>query len=236
MATPPALFTVKVDCLACDQKFHTSRVRPSFKRAVKRDADFCLHYKDPSTNPDFYVVRVCPYCGFAFTENFEKKLVVKNMGKVQEKVTRNWKYRDYGTERSMQDALFVYKLALYCGQLTDQKPRVMAGLLHHIAWLYRYLEDEEQEKRFLEYALNEYVRVYETEKNPVDNAKLLYLIGELNRRLKRYHEAVRYFTRVINDRSIMDSGIISLCREQWAVTRQDMEAEKIGEPPEEEPV
>jgi len=234
MSTAP-LFTVKVDCLACEQKFQTSRVRPSFKRPIRRDADFCLHFKEPELNPDFYVVRVCPYCGFAYTENFEKKLVMKHKNRVAEKISSNWTYKDYGTSRSLNDAMTVYKLALYCGQLTEQKPRVIAGLLHHIAWLYRYQQDEEQEKRFLEYALNEYVKVYETETNAVNNARLLFLIGELNRRLKRYHEAVRFFTRVINDKSITDSGMIALCREQWLVTRQDMEAEKI-EPPEEEPV
>ncbi|MNC40508.1 hypothetical protein D3C75_892220 [compost metagenome] len=133
----------------------------------------------------------------------------------------NWVERDYGGERSWEDALQSYKLALLCAQIKEEKVRLISGLLHHIAWLYREKKDVEQERRFLQFALDSYIQVYETEKE-VNNARLMYLIGELNRRLSNYHEAVRWFSRVINDKSIMDSAMIRASREQWVVTREDM--------------
>ncbi|WP_155986940.1 DUF2225 domain-containing protein, partial [Paenibacillus durus] len=66
------LYSIKVNCGNCEREFVTSRVRPSLKRAVRRDADFCSYYKEE--NPDYYVVRVCPFCGFASTENSVSKL------------------------------------------------------------------------------------------------------------------------------------------------------------------
>lgn len=55
------LYTVKCTCLMCGNEYHTSKVRPSFKKPYKRDTDFCLHYQE--TNPEFYVdsnmIRAC---------------------------------------------------------------------------------------------------------------------------------------------------------------------------------
>ncbi len=219
------LYQVKVTCALCETEFETSRVRPSFKKAVKTDSDFCIHYKD--INPDYYIVRVCPNCGYASTENFSERLTPQQKKAFQEKVSANWAQRDYGGERTWEDALNAYKLVLLSAQMKEEKERVIAGLLHHIAWLYREKGDGQQEARFLQFALDAYIRVYETEGGDVNNAKLMYLIGELSRRLKHYREAVRWFSRVINDKRIMDADMIRRSREQWAETRENMLAERL---------
>jgi len=48
--------------------------------------------------------------------------------------------------------------------------------------------------------------------------------------LKKYSEAVKWFTRVINDKRIMDAAMIKSCREQWAITREDMLADQVQLP------
>ncbi|MNP73509.1 hypothetical protein D3C76_1702310 [compost metagenome] len=50
----------------------------------------------------------------------------------------------------------------------------------------------------------------------------MYLIGELHRRVGDYNNAVKWFSRVINDKKIMDAAMIRASREQWAVLREDM--------------
>lgn len=213
------LFQIKVSCICCGHMFMTSRVRPSFKKSAGTETDFNILYK--VTNPEYYVVRVCPQCGFATTESFSDKLTTAQREEFENRVRINWVVRDYGGERTWEDALQSYKLALLCAQIKEEKVRLISGLLHHIAWLYREKKDVEQERRFLQFALDSYIQVYETEKE-INNARLMYLIGELNRRLNNYHEAVRWFSRVINDKSIMDSAMIRASREQWVVTREDM--------------
>ncbi|NHN33493.1 DUF2225 domain-containing protein [Paenibacillus agricola] len=229
MAVEP-LYQIKVECAYCKVPFQTSRVRPSFKKVIQTDTDFCAHYK--GTNPDFYVVRVCPSCGYASTENAVNEFNAEQLRAIHERVTANWTYKDYGNERTWDEAMHTYKLALICAQLRNEKGRVIAGLLHHIAWLYRYKNDEAQEKRFLQFALDAYTTVLESETAELNNARLMYLMGELNRRLKNYAPAVKWFARVINDKRIIDAGMITASRNQWFAVREDMLAEKLELPPE----
>ena len=224
------LFQIKVTCICCEQNFQTSRVRPSLKKAVKTDTDFCSYFK--TVNPDYYVVRVCPYCGFASTENFTERINEKQKSAYYDKVGSHWKRRDYGGERGAQDAMECYKLSLLTAQSIGEKDRVVAALLHHIAWLYRYEGKKEQEDRFLQFALDAYIRVYETESASISSARLMYLIGELNKRLGNYHEAVRWFGRVIHDKKILDGAMIRASREQWQHIREDMTGQGLELPEE----
>lgn len=224
------LYKVKVTCINCENEYKSPKVRPSFRVPYKKDTDFCGHYKN--INPDYYVVRVCPYCGFSATENFEERITDEQRRTFYEKIGSNWNMRDLSGERTWEEALQTYQLALLCGQIKNEKPRVIAGILHHIAWMYRWKGDQEMEKRFLQFSLDAYIEVFETELNEVSNARLMYMIGELSRRLKHYSEAVRWFSRVINDQRIMDAGMIKACRDQWAATREDMLADKVELPEE----
>jgi uncharacterized protein (DUF2225 family) len=224
------LFTIKVTCLFCEVEFTTSRVRPSFKKSIKTDTDFGIHYKE--INPEYYVVRVCPFCGLATTENFSDKMNKDQKRAFEEKVKDNWSMKDYSGARNWDEAMQTYKLALVCAQIKDEKDRIVAGILHHIAWLYREKEDTEQENRFLRFALNAYIGVYETEGESVNNAKLMYLIGELYRRLGEFNEAVKWFAKVVNDKRIMDASMIKAARDQWTTTREDMIAAKMELPEE----
>ncbi|WP_166240637.1 DUF2225 domain-containing protein [Paenibacillus turpanensis] len=224
------LYQTQVQCSYCENTFETSRVRSSFKKAVQTDSDFCLHYKE--INPDYYVVRVCSWCGYASTENFSDRFTPKHKALFKEKVADHWTMKQFGGERTWDMAMQTYKLGLVCAQIKEESPRIIAGLLHHIAWLHRYKGETEQENRFLQFALEAYVRTYEVESGAVNNARLMYMLGELNRRLKNYHEAVKWFGRVINDKSIMDAGMIRASREMWQATREDMLAEKLELPEE----
>ncbi|MFC5530092.1 DUF2225 domain-containing protein [Cohnella yongneupensis] len=214
------LFQIKVKCICCESSFQTSRVRPSLKKAIKTDSDFCSYFKD--INPDFYVVRVCPYCGFASTENFREHLVDKQKKAYYDKMGNHWKHRDYGGVRTEADAMECYKLSLLTAQTVGEKDRVVSGLLHHIAWLYRYEGNTTQENRFLGFALGAYINVFEKETESLSNTRLMFLIGELNRRLGNFNEAVKWFSRIIHDRSITDAAMIRASREQWQNIREEM--------------
>jgi uncharacterized protein (DUF2225 family) len=125
-----------------------------------------------------------------------------------------------------------YKLSLVTAQAIGEKDRVVAALLHHIAWLYRYEGKQDQEDRFLKFAMDSYVRVYETERDSISNARLMYLIGELHKRLGLFHEAVRWFGRVIHDKKIVDAAMIRASREQWQNIREIMTGQGLDLPEE----
>ncbi|MEB3100343.1 DUF2225 domain-containing protein [Ferviditalea candida] len=224
------LYRIDIKCPVCENSFKTSKVRPSFKKSLSSESDFFNKYKD--INPDFYIVRVCPFCGYSSTENFENRLTGEMLTAFAGKVSANWSQRDFGQERSWDEALQTLKLGLICAQIAEEKDRVIAGLLHHIAWRYRERGDKGQELRFLQFALEAYIKVYELEAENVNNARLMYLIGELNRRVKKYYDAVKWFSRVIHDKKIVDGGMIRASKEQWMLTRQEMIAAKLELPEE----
>lgn len=218
------LYSIKVQCIHCEHEFETSRVRPSFKKAYRTDTDFCSYYK--SENPDYYVVRICPSCGFASTENSMIKLNDKQRSAFQTQIASRWESRDFGGRRSLEEALETYKLGLLCAQIIGERERIIASLLHHIAWLYRYQENQEQESRFLRHSLESYIRVFELEGVGANDAKLLYLIGEIHRRLGQYQEAVQWFARVVQDQKIVDAAMIRASREQWRVASEQLREER----------
>lgn len=213
------LYTTMKTCICCETSYQTSRVRPSFKKADSRDTDFRACYKG-EINPDYYVACVCPECGFASTENGMSSMTDAQRQTYYSEIGARWTYRDYGGSRTRAQALVCFKLALVCAGLAGEKERVVAGILHHIAWLYRAEGGAEQEQRFLRYALDAYVAVFETEGVSLNNAKLMYLIGELHRRIGDPRTAVRWFSRVVNDKKITDAAMIRASREQWQQIRE----------------
>lgn len=223
------LYVSKMECICCGTPFYITKVRVSFKKTANSDTDFCGYYTK-GVNPDFYIVRVCPNCGYASTENGHSRLTDQQKQEYYERIGRRWRRVDLGGERNAAQAMIAYKLALLSAQATGAKMRVIAGILHHIAWLYRYDGAVEQEQRFLAYARDAYVQVYETEGIELNDAKLMYIIGELHRRTGRLHEAVMWFSRVVNDRRIMDAAMIRACREQWQFIREESRMEKRNEP------
>jgi hypothetical protein len=224
------LYRIQVECIQCGQPFHTSKVRPSFKKPVRTDSDFCCHYN--GVNPDYYIVRVCPSCGFAASENFSPLLTDRQRSEFDRRIGRNWPGLDYGGERNWDEAVNAFKLALTCAQIKQEKDRIIAGLLHHLAWLYRYKNLHDEGRRFLQHALDAYIRVYEFEKEEIRNARLMYLIGELHRRLGQYDEAVKWFSRDVDDKRIMDAAMIRASREQWAAVRAEMSGNPLTLPDE----
>lgn len=74
----------------------------------------------------------------------------------------------------------------------------------------------------MKHALSSYIKVFENEGISGNDARLMYLIGELNRRIGAYNEAVKWFSKVINDKKIIDASMIRASREQWALLREEM--------------
>lgn len=208
------LYLTSAECPCCETTFQISKVRSSFKNAIKYDTDFCGYYKD-DVNPDYYVIRVCPSCGYAFSENATKQMSDEKKERYHAEIGKHWKEQYFHGERTIEQALLTYKRALMIAQLMKEDARLIAGFLHHIAWIYRQMNDEENEQKFLRFALEQYIVVYENEVNSAKNAKLMFMIGELYKRTEEYGEAVKWFSRVVNDQSIVDSAMIRASREQW---------------------
>lgn len=210
------LFLKKLKCLACKSDFQSSKVRRSKYSVIKVDTDFCTYYR--GENPLFYNAFVCPQCGYGFTEHFRAPT-----DKVKNDISSHISpfTLDLSGQRNLDLAVLAHKRAIECAQLQGEKDIMKASLYLQVAWFYRIEEDGEAEQIFLEEARRFYDKAFENDTSIKDVGRVLYLLGELNRRLGNDKEAIFYLGRVINDKTINDPGIIRMARERWQDIRED---------------
>jgi uncharacterized protein (DUF2225 family) len=199
MADIAPYYNTHIDCPVCDSRIEYTKIRSKAIKLVKQDTDFCPYYE--SENPMFYEAVICPECGYgAHITNFNN---INKYGKarIREKITKRWTKRSFTGQRNINKALEAFKLVLL--NLTDMEgPKSeMAKICMRIAWLYRYKNDSKNEKKFLEHALKNYMDAYGEEdlttEGKIDQYTCLFIIGELCKRLNRYEESVRWFSRLI---------------------------------------
>lgn len=215
----------KTKCPYCDTQFSTLKVRLSYSRADHVDSDMCPYYLEPNKNPYFYFVHVCPECGFAFTDQFSSHFSVEAKEAIRQSIQANWHKRDFCKERDFNLAVDSYKLALLSAELKKEKKLSMAGLSLRLAWLYRSANDPAQEIRFLQLAEEQYEAAYlnnESDSTSMSEMMVLYLVGELNRRLGNLQKAVSYFAKVIeHPHRELEVKTVKLAREQWQLAREE---------------
>jgi len=220
------LYTKNYTCPLCSKKFSTQKPRHSRLKLIKEHGDFFKEYE--SINPSYYLVNVCNHCGYAYTDQFDK-LQPAQKEQLEEKVAENWHPRDYGGIRDDKMALEALKLAILCGQIQGVNYNILCTLLLHTAWIYRELKDDENEKRFLFLAKEYFLKLYQEDSSgDTDIAKLLYLLGELSRRLENYNEAVSWFSKLVSDKKTMDQKLINRAREQWMDIKKKKERKNDG--------
>ena len=178
------------------------------------------YYTLPSeNNPLLYTIYVCPACGFSFSDDFSSNFPPHTKELIKEKVSANWSPQSYSGERSIEDAIKTYKLAVYCALLKKEKHIVLAGIYLRIAWLNRLLQNEDQDQRFMKLAINEYAESYISQDyrgTQVSEIRVLYIIGELNRKTGNMAEAGKAFSKVIEQqRRSLEPRIVEMAKERW---------------------
>lgn len=220
------LYDKKCTCLMCEKKFTTKKVRSRFVKVKKYDTDFCPEYESTEANPMLYGVKVCPHCGFSFTKEFSSYFLPGTREEIEEKVCRNWKPQDFGKKRTMNEAINTYVLGAFCGTLKKEKHITIAGMYMRLAWLYRSLENEEQELRFSKLALTEYKESYSTadfQGTQMSEVRLLYILGELARRTHSYKESIQFFSKVVDKKNkTIELSIVEMARDRWYEVRELM--------------
>lgn len=226
MTLANSFYEKKQTCLFCGLSFTTQKVRSRFSIPYKTDSDFCPHYRDGNYNPHYYYVNVCPECGFAFSEEFSDHFPAGTKERINSQIVRNWKKRSFSEERDLQQALESYKLAIVAGTLKKEKNAVLAGLCLRLAWLYRTSDNSEQERRFLELALKSYEDSFvhtDFVGTSMSEIKVLFMIGEISRRLEQYKKAVSYFAKIIQHKDAKDEPrIVNLAREHWRDVTEEL--------------
>ncbi len=206
-------FTKQLSCKLCESEFEALVARKSKQPVLKADSDFCTHYEREI--PFYYNIFVCPRCSYAFLESFKKPT-----DQIQEKLKNNLKplEGDFSGRRDHDLAEKAFLQVIEVAKLQREGDTVLASLYLQLAWIYRFRGDEESEKAMLEEALNYYADVYE-KSDLEDVSKVLFLLGELNRRLGRAKEAVFWFSKVANDEACSEA-MRHRARQAWQGLRR----------------
>lgn len=209
-----SLYEKSISCLYCQQTFKTLKMKRSKIRIKAKDTDFCTYYI--GENPLYYDVNVCPNCGFAFTEGFSPINLLRK-SHFEEQYVKKIEIPQLCGERNIHDAVRSYKLALLSASMLGEKRIVMANICMRLAWLHRYLNNNLEEKRFLSHALQFYEDIYQMERMdriPMEEEKLIYLVGELNGRLGNYEKTRKWFSYIFTSRNLQPKWK-SIARERW---------------------
>ncbi|MGQ9754625.1 MAG: DUF2225 domain-containing protein [Desulfotomaculales bacterium] len=218
---PEELYYTEYTCPCCGEEIRSPAVRSRFIRVVRTDTDFCQHHAGP--NPLFYEIVVCPACGYAFNEESYEPLNPQTRKAVRAACAGGQSREGAGPARTLDEAVDLFKLAITCQEARGARPSILGRLYLKLAWLYRFREDAAGEQEALASALRCLTDAFQLEQagDPKQELHLLYLLGELSRRLGQGDAAVRWFSRVINHPEKRKNPLaVNMAREQWQEIRQ----------------
>ncbi len=220
-------------CPVCQNKFTVTRVRSSACFVVARDTDFYVKYRD--INPLLYSIWVCPNCQYANSDrDFNEPLRPAELERLKKGLALlRSEEPDFSGERTPQVGLRSLELAIRTAQIRQAPAIVQAGLFLRAAWICRELGKTETEMKYIEQAKNLYQQSFEKEWGrqtaKMSDCRIMYLIGELNRRLGNYEEAVKWFSRTAVHKAIKNEPEINrLVRDQWEIAREAYKKQQSG--------
>lgn len=214
------LYQVKKTCPVCGGAFATMKVRNRLT-PKQRHSDFFIEYE--AINPYLYEVWVCPHCGYAAPEEYFAVLDDGQKVALQKLLTGKDVQVDFGGERTLQDGINAFKIAIFLAEHIACPASRLAGMYLRLGWLLRVAQDP-AEQECLRQARTYFERAYFQETLPLggkmSGAAVKYMIGELYRRAGDTKTALKWFSEVVYDRNGHSDGVIAtMAREQWQKLR-----------------
>lgn len=210
-----ALFDKTYTCPICGKEFASKTIRAGRNKLVEQELD--LRAKYDTADPVKYEAVVCGTCGFAALARFFKPMPTTQEKLIRENISSNFKgLQEMGDTYSYDDAIVRYKLVLANTVVKGGTNSEKAYVCLKMAWLYRgkaeSLPDDAENREAtlkqlkqaeLECLTNSYEgfnAAFSQESFPMcgmDETTVMYLVGELARRVGKYEEAGRWISQVL---------------------------------------
>ncbi len=209
-------YVVDKECPLCEKTFPATKVRSKL-RLIRQDSDFNMIYEQ--INPLYYAILMCPHCGYAAQENTFSEITEKHANIIRDFLNTCTVKIDYANDRSREQAILLFKLAIFFSELISNKSSRIAGLYLRLGWLYREAKDTQKENMALAKALEHYEITIAKEAFPIGNMNDImadYLIAQLQFLLGKYDQAAASFSRLISKPSAKaEKRIYELSKDTW---------------------
>lgn len=210
------LYDKTVICPVCGHKFKVRALKKFSYRIIDKSSDFFINYSSEKLNPYFYDVWLCNSCGYATMKTDFDKIRASRKELVTKNITTKWRPKNYPNVYNENIAIERFKLSLLTYTVIGAPNYMKAMNCLKLAWIYRILKDNKNELSYMEKALNGFNEAYISEDFPMygmDRFTLMYLIGELYRRLDKDDESLLWFSNVLGS-TMASSKIKNITREQ----------------------
>lgn len=202
------LYDKTYTCPICEEAFKAKSIRVGKNQLLTVDEDLYAHYA--IVNPLLYDVITCPNCNYSATvKNFDK-LLPRQKEWLQANLVSVFTHPiSFGEYTSTEEAIHKHKLALLMAINKKSKIGEQSYLALHIAWLYRDLGDEVNEKLFLQKAFTGFSESLETETTPIiglDEYTIMYILAAIAFKLDEI-DASKKFLSVLLTTSGLSSRI-----------------------------
>ena len=209
------LWQKEVTCPVCSHTFITNNYRSKSLTVLKKEDDF--HEIYGVINPIAFDIWVCPECLYAAKKEDYETINPEVLEKIAMDKSMRKKAAgdiDFNLVRDYETGIMSYRLAFMCYQFRRATFAFIGSLHLKCAWLARERGDAELEKRELKSVIENYETAFsigEKISGQISEVGVLYLIGELYRRLGDSNMAVKYLMKVRqNPNADSDKAIVRM--------------------------
>lgn len=191
-------------CVFCGKDFNDD-IRVGSDAFPVQDSDFRTHSQGVQAIP--HNVHSCPFCGFT-DELHEEKLQDEERSEILEHLGF---HGIFGKGPQPFTPAQKYELLADIAILRKRSSMEIAQVYLYAAWMAEDEADMEMGRSFRQQAEDYMVKALENhEVDPEKTPLITYLVGELNRRLEKFDEALAWFSRVKSE----DLQLMGLCKQQ----------------------
>lgn len=191
-------------CQTCNAKYKNYVVRKLKIKTLYTESD--LRPICEPVDPNFYDVLLCSNCGYVVLTLFaEKKIKKDNIDIVKQTMQFYYVKREYPKFLTPKYVIERYKLALISAILKGANTSEKAYICLKLAWVYRSMEDKENEKLYLTNAAYRFEKAFLEEEFPIcglDQSGLSYLIGAIYQLIGNYQVSMEWIAKVLTSKDI----------------------------------
>lgn len=218
----PEMWDKKYKCPLCGGIVMSKKVFTDKIRIKSYDPDLKPNYE--GINVLLYSIVVCENCYYAALEgDFESQISPVYLDEIKN-VQNQFKIPSdlsFSKERDHKVAILSYAIASLFYK-AKRLPCKVAEMFLRIAWLYREIEDNENELKALAKALVNFEECYSTshideEKEPM----IVFYLGEISYKLGKIQDARKWFSLLVTKYRTSKSFYVKAGKDRWQEIKEE---------------